>query len=222
MSGSMSSPHCSANLAASRLATVSPSTCLWSLSCLFLCSPVRALASSIRRFLADFSGTACGGRIADSGSRILVTIDGYYRNGELVDHKAKADEAVKTAHVQGFDVEKVLVWRRYPGRTSPSHRWSRVGISSSTNCSRTTTGKSLSQFPCQPKPHCFSCTPAERLVNLRGASIAPEDIWHTLRARRSTIRISTPMTPTGASLTSGGSLGTPTSFTGPYHLGRRV
>jgi acetyl-CoA synthetase len=63
-----------------------------------------------------FSGTACGGRIADSGSRILVTIDGYYRNGELVDHKAKADEAVKAAHDQGVEVEKVLVWRRYPGQ----------------------------------------------------------------------------------------------------------
>jgi acetyl-CoA synthetase len=63
-----------------------------------------------------FSGTACGGRIADSGSRILVTMDGYYRNGELVDHKAKADEAVKAAHDQGAEVEKVLVWRRYPGQ----------------------------------------------------------------------------------------------------------
>ena len=63
-----------------------------------------------------FSGAACGGRVADSGSRILVTMDGYYRNGELVDHKAKADEAVKTAHEQGVEVEKVLVWRRYPGR----------------------------------------------------------------------------------------------------------
>ncbi len=63
-----------------------------------------------------FSGAACGGRIADSGSRILVTMDGYYRNGELVDHKAKADEAVKTAHEQGVEVEKVLVWRRYPGQ----------------------------------------------------------------------------------------------------------
>ena len=30
---------------------------------------------------AGFSGTACGGRIADSGSRVLVTIDGYYRDG---------------------------------------------------------------------------------------------------------------------------------------------
>ncbi len=42
-----------------------------------------------------FSGAACGGRIADSQSRILVTMDGYYRNGELVDHKVKADEAVE-------------------------------------------------------------------------------------------------------------------------------
>ncbi len=65
-----------------------------------------------------FSGTACGGRIADSGSRILVTMDGYYRNGELVDHKAKADEAVKAAQEQGVEVEKVLVWRRYPGQYS--------------------------------------------------------------------------------------------------------
>src|SRR6266550_8055749 len=32
-----------------------------------------------------FSGAACGGRIADSQSKILVTMDGYYRNGELVE-----------------------------------------------------------------------------------------------------------------------------------------
>ena len=63
-----------------------------------------------------FSGTACGGRIADSQSRILVTMDGYYRNGELIDHKAKADEAVQVAREQGIEVEKVLVWRRYPGQ----------------------------------------------------------------------------------------------------------
>jgi acetyl-CoA synthetase len=62
-----------------------------------------------------FSGPACGGRIADSGSKILVTIDGYYRGGELIDHKAKADEAVATAREQGVEIEKVLVWRRHPG-----------------------------------------------------------------------------------------------------------
>ncbi|HEX6797831.1 MAG TPA: acetate--CoA ligase [Ktedonobacterales bacterium] len=63
-----------------------------------------------------FSGVACGGRIADSGSHILVTMDGYYRNGSLIDHKAKADEAVAAAHEQGVEVEKVLVWRRHPGQ----------------------------------------------------------------------------------------------------------
>src|SRR5256712_2264129 len=65
-----------------------------------------------------FSGGACGERVADSGSRVLVTMDGYYRNGELIDHKAKADEAVKVARGQGIEVEKVLVWRRYPGQYS--------------------------------------------------------------------------------------------------------
>jgi acetyl-CoA synthetase len=63
-----------------------------------------------------FSGAACGDRIADSGSRILVTMDGYYRNGELIDHKVKADEAVARAKEQGFEVDKVLVWRRHHGQ----------------------------------------------------------------------------------------------------------
>jgi len=63
-----------------------------------------------------FSGVACGDRIADSGSRVLVTMDGYYRNGELIDHKAKADEAVETAGKIGHEVDKVLVWRRHRGQ----------------------------------------------------------------------------------------------------------
>ncbi|HKD89561.1 MAG TPA: AMP-binding protein, partial [Streptosporangiaceae bacterium] len=41
-----------------------------------------------------FSGNACGTRIADSGSRVLITMDGYYRAGNMTDHKVKADEAV--------------------------------------------------------------------------------------------------------------------------------
>ncbi|HEV2343779.1 MAG TPA: acetate--CoA ligase, partial [Actinocrinis sp.] len=65
-----------------------------------------------------FSGVACGGRIADSGSKILITIDGYYRNGELIDHKAKADQAVEAARAEGAEVEKVLVFRRHPGKYS--------------------------------------------------------------------------------------------------------
>src|SRR5579885_93291 len=65
-----------------------------------------------------FSGAACGGRIADSGSNVLVTIDSYYRNGELLDHKAKADEAVQVAEAEGAQVDKVLVWQRYAGKYS--------------------------------------------------------------------------------------------------------
>jgi acetyl-CoA synthetase len=63
-----------------------------------------------------FSGNACGTRIADSGSRILITMDGYYRSGDLVDHKVKADEAVAEAANQGQEVDKVLVWRRHKGQ----------------------------------------------------------------------------------------------------------
>jgi acetyl-CoA synthetase len=63
-----------------------------------------------------FSGHACGTRIADSGSRVLITMDGYYRAGSITDHKVKADEALETAAKEGQDVDKVLVWRRHPGR----------------------------------------------------------------------------------------------------------
>jgi acetyl-CoA synthetase len=63
-----------------------------------------------------FSGQSCGERIADSGSRVLITMDGYYRSGTLLDHKGKADEAVKIAASEGQTVDKVLVWRRYNGQ----------------------------------------------------------------------------------------------------------
>jgi acetyl-CoA synthetase len=63
-----------------------------------------------------FSGAACGDRIADSASRILVTMDSYWRNGDLIDHKVKADEAIEAARKLGHEVEKVLVWRRNPGQ----------------------------------------------------------------------------------------------------------
>lgn len=63
-----------------------------------------------------FSGGACGERIADSGSRVLITMDGYYRNGSLLDHKEKSDLAIKVAEQHGQEVDKVLVWRRYPGK----------------------------------------------------------------------------------------------------------
>ena len=83
-----------------------------------------------------FSGAACGSRIADSGSKILITMDGYYRSGDLLDHKVKADEAVEAARKEGQEVEKVLVWRRLPRPVLGARpRWSRAATSSSTSCS---------------------------------------------------------------------------------------
>ena len=78
-----------------------------------------------------FSGAACGDRIADSGSRVLVTMDGYYRNGNLIDHKVKADDAVATAAKLGQTVDKVLVWRRHAGGYASQTPWSTGGIISS-------------------------------------------------------------------------------------------
>ncbi|MCX5604805.1 acetate--CoA ligase [Streptomyces phaeochromogenes] len=76
------------------------------------CARLGAIHSEV---FGGFSGAACGDRIADSGSRVLVTMDGYYRSGTLVDHKAKADEAVASAAKRGQKVDKVLVWRRHAG-----------------------------------------------------------------------------------------------------------
>jgi acetyl-CoA synthetase len=79
---------------------------------MFACARLGVIHSQV---FGGFSGAACGDRIADSGSHILVTMDGYYRGGNLSDHKAKADEAVERAREEGHEVDKVLVWRRNPG-----------------------------------------------------------------------------------------------------------
>ncbi len=65
-----------------------------------------------------FSGRACGERVSDSGSHVLITMDAYYRNGKLLEHKQKADEALVVAEEEGQTVDKVLVWQRYPGKYS--------------------------------------------------------------------------------------------------------
>ncbi|MFZ0319253.1 MAG: acetate--CoA ligase [Candidatus Sulfotelmatobacter sp.] len=67
-----------------------------------------------------FSGEACGKRIADSGSRILITADSYYRSGKLIDHKANATIALDVAQQEGQSVDKVLVWKRHRGQHGSS------------------------------------------------------------------------------------------------------
>jgi acetyl-CoA synthetase len=63
-----------------------------------------------------FSGEACGKRIADSGSRVLITADSYYRSGKMIDHKASAEIALEVAKQDGQPVDKVLIWKRHRGQ----------------------------------------------------------------------------------------------------------
>jgi acetyl-CoA synthetase len=79
------------------------------------CARLGAIHSEV---FAGLSGKACADRIVDSDSRILVTMDAYYRSGKLLDHKEKADIAVEEAKKAGHTVDKVLVWQRYPGKNS--------------------------------------------------------------------------------------------------------
>jgi len=79
------------------------------------CARLGAIHSVV---FAGFSGKACGERVSDSGSKVLISMDSYYRSGKLLEHKVKADEAVNTAEAEGQTVEKVLIWQRYPGKYS--------------------------------------------------------------------------------------------------------
>ena len=76
------------------------------------CARLGAIHSEV---FGGFSGHACGQRMADARSAVLVTMDAYYRNGELIDHKVKADDAVEEARKEGIEIEKILVFRRIPG-----------------------------------------------------------------------------------------------------------
>ncbi len=68
---------------------------------------------------AGFSAEACGHRIADSGSRVLVTMDGFWRRGRWVDHRAIAHRASEVAAREGRSLERLLVWTREPEAPRP-------------------------------------------------------------------------------------------------------
>ena len=65
-----------------------------------------------------FSGHACADRIVDSQSRVLITMDAYWRSGKLLDHKQNADIASELAENEGQKVDRVLIWQRYPTQYS--------------------------------------------------------------------------------------------------------
>lgn len=55
-----------------------------------------------------FSAEALAGRIDDSGAKVVITADGGYRKGNIVQLKRNTDDAV----VRSAGVEKVLVYKR--------------------------------------------------------------------------------------------------------------
>jgi acetyl-CoA synthetase len=65
-----------------------------------------------------FSSSACADRVVDSNSRVLITMDAYYRGGKLLNHKAVDDEACELAAKDGQKVDMLLIWQRYPGKMS--------------------------------------------------------------------------------------------------------
>lgn len=72
---------------------------------------------------SGYNADALAVRLEDSGSRFLVTADGYYRRGRFIEMKAKADEAIAA----GSAVETVIVVNNAgsdPSRLAPhEHDW---------------------------------------------------------------------------------------------------
>jgi len=69
------------------------------------CARIGAIHSVV---FGGFSSEALRDRINDCGSKILITADGYYRSGRIVQNKVSADDALKDCP----GVEKVVVVRR--------------------------------------------------------------------------------------------------------------
>ena len=61
---------------------------------------------------SGFSAEAIAQRAQDAGSRIIITADGVYRRGKILNLKAMVDEAVKICAQNGHQIEKVIVVRR--------------------------------------------------------------------------------------------------------------
>jgi len=68
------------------------------------CTRIGAIHSVV---FSAFSSEALKARITDAEAKVLITADGYYRRGQVVNLKASADEAVK-----GTSIEKIVVVKR--------------------------------------------------------------------------------------------------------------
>jgi acetyl-CoA synthetase len=69
------------------------------------CARIGAIHSVV---FGGFSAEALRDRINDCGSKLLITADGYYRSGRIVQNKVSAEEALR----QCPDVDRVVVVKR--------------------------------------------------------------------------------------------------------------
>ena len=55
---------------------------------------------------AGFSADSLRERVKDAGTNVVITCDGYFRRGKLLDHKAKTDDAIDALDVQSIVVKR--------------------------------------------------------------------------------------------------------------------
>jgi len=160
---------------------------------------------------SGFSGKACADRVSDSESRVLITMDAYYRGGKLLEHKEKADIAVAEAAKDGHELEKVLVWQRHAGRYSSQ--------------AKLVEGRDFVVNDLLPKYRGKRIAPVQMpadaplfLMYTSGTTGKPKGAQHSIGGYLAyviwTYRTSIPRMSIGAWRTSAGSRGTPTSCTG--------
>jgi acetyl-CoA synthetase len=73
---------------------------------------VQRLGARHSAVYSGFSADALATRAMDAGSRIIVTADGFFRRGKIVNLKPIVDEAVKLCAQNGHRIEKVIVVKR--------------------------------------------------------------------------------------------------------------
>ncbi|MDP6940775.1 MAG: acetate--CoA ligase [Planctomycetota bacterium] len=97
------------------------------------CARIGAVFSVV---FAGFSATSLKDRIQDQEAKLLITADGTWRRGKVLDLKVVSDEAVAECP----SIENVLVWRRGEGVTTSAEgdsrdvEWTAVVDSQSDEC----------------------------------------------------------------------------------------
>jgi len=84
---------------------------------------------------AGFSSQALATRIDDAKAKVLITCDGYYRRGELIDQKARADEAL--TYLKEAKIENVIVVKRAGNKVEFNEKdrwWHELTLHTSQKC----------------------------------------------------------------------------------------